>query len=532
MKKLNLKWVTESIGNDYKKWSPGDVVLISAQTGTGKTWFVTNVLVDHLQNHERLLYVCNRTNLKRQLKSDLLVKYGKKVPENYEELDGITQIHNITITSYQAISSTYLDEIYLDNGTKCDFDLYDYIVADECQYIFSDSGFNNKTRLIYEKLVYEYHPAIIKIFISATNEEIRQPILNCVEKVSQNPFNDPRIFEYSTGTDYSYVHPKYFKRIDPIINLIKNDDTDDKWVIFISNIKRDGQPILEAVGDDNCSLIQSGTKSDELTSIINEGKFNKKVLICTKALDNGINIKDQNLKHIVIMSWDRITFIQMLGRKRVEIHNADEVNIYIPTRYKKSFKCLLQKLEGKEAEVHLLGSNPNEFGRKHDNDLKNFNGMDDVFYRNKDKGEIKINHAGYFRLRKDIAFCQSMIEAFEVEGEYAFIHEQLSWLGLRDPFPESKLIEDIVLNEEIESLEKYLESIIGKQLFKEEQQELINKISLTDGRGRLQKSISLLNEYFKENNMKYIILQKLTSRILDGKKINLRYWVIDNVIYN
>lgn len=71
----------------------------------------------------------------------------------------------------------------------------------------------------------------------------------------------------------------------------------------------------------------------ELDSIINNSKFNRKVLIATKTLDNGINIKDNKVKNIVIMAWDKITFIQMLGRRRVNIEDADTVNLYIPLRY-------------------------------------------------------------------------------------------------------------------------------------------------------------------------------------------------------
>lgn len=40
-KRLNLDWVTDAVGDDYKNWRKGDVVKIKAQTGTGKTVLVT-----------------------------------------------------------------------------------------------------------------------------------------------------------------------------------------------------------------------------------------------------------------------------------------------------------------------------------------------------------------------------------------------------------------------------------------------------------------------------------------------------------
>jgi superfamily II DNA or RNA helicase len=472
-RKLNLKWVSESIGNDYKKWKPGDIVLISAQTGTGKTYFIKNELLDNLKEDERLLFVCNRTNLKRQLKRDLLTKFGEEVPETLEELDSITTIgEKVTITSYHAISDTYLDEMYSQNNAKCDFSRYDYIVLDECHFILADGSFNNKTRLAYQKLIRECHPHSVRIFISATIHEVREPILRCAEKGFGKKTT---IHEYSTGIDYSFVIPKYFKTIQPIINLIMNDKTDNKWLIFISKIEH-GNEIIKALGDEICSLIKSGTKdNEELKSIINNSRFEKKVLVCTKAMDNGINIDDPKLKHIVIMAWDQITFIQMLGRKRIDINNPDKVNLYINTRYKKSFVQKLDDLRKKEAEVNLHYLSQDDFNRKYDNDLRNFDWINDLFYRDKDSG-YKVNLAGLYRLNKDMEFAQKMINAFENDKEFAFIREQLGWLGLTDSFPKMNLIEDVILDEEVETLEKYLEKIVGQKLFSDEQQELSDLI--------------------------------------------------------
>ena len=46
-KKLNVKWVSETIGEDYKNWRAGDTYYINAQTGTGKTYFILNTLLDN-----------------------------------------------------------------------------------------------------------------------------------------------------------------------------------------------------------------------------------------------------------------------------------------------------------------------------------------------------------------------------------------------------------------------------------------------------------------------------------------------------
>ncbi|MFP5111851.1 DEAD/DEAH box helicase family protein [Bacillaceae bacterium C204] len=477
MKKLNLQWVSDSIGDDYKKWNKGDTVLIQAQTGTGKTYFIKEVLLDELDSNDRLLFISNRTNLKRQIKKDLLKKHNLTIPETLEELDGITKIEKVSITSYHAISDNNKDSMY-GSGEKWNLGNYDYIVMDEVHFLFSDSGFNNKTRFAYDELVREHFPYSIKIFISATMHEIRSPIIKRVEQLKSSGFglDNYNIHEYNTGNDYSYITAKYFNKINNIINLIKNDMSDEKWLIFISDIGRDGNRILEELGDEKCSLIKSGTNSDELTSIINDSKFNKKVLISTKAMDNGVNIDDPLLKNIVIMTWDRISFIQMLGRKRIDIDNAETVNLYIPTRYKNSFRSKLNDYYKKKKAVKLLNNDKMEFYRKFDNALKDFNGMNDIFYREFSTGEIKFNEIGCARLLGDIKFAEYMVAKFDYIGKYAFIHEQLSWLGLKDSNYDENMITEVVVNEEVDSLNKYLNSVVGEKLFNDDQQKLSDLI--------------------------------------------------------
>lgn len=537
MNKLNVKWVSDEIGEDYKKWDKGDTILIEAQTGTGKTWFIKNVLLDNIADHERVLLVCNRTNLKRQLKKDLLKKYNEPIPDALNELDEITTIADkVTITSYHAISNNIKDSMYDASVKKYDISQYDYIVFDECHFLFADGSFNNKTRFAYDELVRQYYPFSIKIFISATMYEIREPIINAVNKIKDKGFglDHAEIHEYSTDNDYSYLIPKYFKKIDSIINTIKNDTSEEKWLIFITDIKL-GNKIIEELGEEKCSLIKSGTINDELNSIINNSKFNKKVLICTKAMDNGININDSLLKNIVIMAWDRITFIQMLGRKRINIDNPDKVNLFIPTRYKKSFSSKLNVYEKKRRELDLYGKNEAEFYKKYDNDLKDFNGLNDLFYRNLITGKFEVNLIGQKRLYTDIRFFEDMIEKFVNDGKYAFIHEQLSWLGLKDDNCEENMLGDVIVNEEAISLEDYLQALTDKKLFKEEQsklKEFITKdfdsmIDKLQGRNKdREPGIKILNKLIVMCDIPYVIKSCQESKRVDGKLKKLTYWSV------
>lgn len=75
--------------------------------------------------------------------------------------------------------------------------------------------------------------------------------------------------------------------------------------------------------------IDASTKDgDTYNQIINKSRFECKVLISTSVLDNGVNIKDKELKNIILLTLDKVGNIQSLGRKRLE--NKDAVNVYIP----------------------------------------------------------------------------------------------------------------------------------------------------------------------------------------------------------
>ena len=80
MKRLNLKFVSDMVGESYKNWKPKDNVIIKAQTGTGKNYFVSNILLRDIGDKEKILYMCNRKALKTQTKIDFYNIQGLKVP--------------------------------------------------------------------------------------------------------------------------------------------------------------------------------------------------------------------------------------------------------------------------------------------------------------------------------------------------------------------------------------------------------------------------------------------------------------------
>lgn len=546
-KKLNLKWVTEVIGEDYKNWKKGDVVRVQAQTGTGKTLMVTGNdkikgLIDRMEGYQRLIYICNRVELKRQIKLDLLKKYNLEIPKinnklDIDTLDKMTRINNIVITSYHSIAYSMLANTY--NSEDNNLDMFDYIVCDEMHFMLADSSFNNHTRLAFNELITKADRNAIKIFISATMDEMVKVIEKAVED-SKNSFikkNDLKLHTYNTGIDYSYLNTKYFRHIKDIITLIKNDKTDDKWLVFVTS-KKNGQDMKNELDECNISndFITSGSKTVEAKNITSESKFNCKVLISTKALDNGVNIKDDKVKNLVVMAFDKTTFIQEIGRVRFNILNAPTINLYIRTCYKKTFTNLVDRIYNpKFQDCELYMKDRSKFDRKYHNNLSSL--ADDLFYIDNDTKDITLNKMGYVRLIKDGAFAKIMIEKFENEGEFAFIKEQLLWLGLEDTFNKDNLIEDVTKEDNIDTLKGFLKDAYSekKYFYKEKFIEDIMKIINNDenlkvlfnkisGNGNRAKGAKMFNKLFTSNkvNLDYVVCTE--KKTINGERKN--YWFV------
>ena len=105
-RKLNLKNVVDLIGEEYSEWSDGDFVIIETQTGTGKTYFIEQQLIRYL-SFSKVLFLCNRINLVRQIKKDLLAMYNMEIPSSVHKLDNKMCIRD----------RTYPMKIHVSNAT-------------------------------------------------------------------------------------------------------------------------------------------------------------------------------------------------------------------------------------------------------------------------------------------------------------------------------------------------------------------------------------------------------------------------------
>lgn len=155
-----------------------------------------------------------------------------------------------------------------------------------------------------------------------------------IERAYKTKDQTCKVYNYSP--DYSYVDPVYFENLEEIIPEIRKDIySDDKWLIFVDDEMKGsnlatrlshGEKITAAFISSRTAK-RKGNAQKVYNCIVENKSFPVKVLVATSALDCGIDIEDETVKNVVIVSDNETTFLQMLGRKRVK--SSERIRLFI-----------------------------------------------------------------------------------------------------------------------------------------------------------------------------------------------------------
>lgn len=491
-----MKKISEIITIDtINSWINGDIITISSGTGSGKSYFIKNILYALAKKeNKKILMLIHRTNCVDQFKKEII---------NNKKTD------TIDIKTYQYIESLYK------NKETFKFDDYAYIVCDEFHYFLSDASFN-KTTDISLNIILEQNNAI-RIFMSATGNYMKKYI-NSVKKM--------KTIDYELLIKYDFIkNLTFFNKKETMKSFIEEAIEKNQKAIFFIQSAKQAYDLYKKYKKHclfNCS--KSNNKfykhvdKDKINEMLVNEKFDDLILITTTCLDAGVNIIDTDVKHIFISVEDIGSLLQCLGRRRI-LNKNDKIYLYIKTINN-------QQLGGKETQLkkkiemadYLRTHTVKEYIQKYPRTNDNSNIVYDYTVAEDDKGTKKINELMYFKCKLDIGDISFM----KSYGNFGYCKYLAKILGFIAPegYYNYRLIEE---DWKHEKLEEYLDSIIDKKLFKDEQKELINEINLRDARNRQQKSIEQFNAYFEANNLKYLIIHK--------KSGSNRYWqVINNIL--
>lgn len=458
-----MKYVSDIIEEKYKEWKPGQSIFISTPTGSGKTTFVLNELVEYAAlTNKKILYLVNRKILKEQLdvayrniKRILHIKYG------------IGDYDPMTIETYQKVEASF--------GKSYEHEVYNYIIADECHYFLMDSMFNTNTHISLEWVMSSRFDSSVRVFMSATIESIKDyimkyylkkeiPIYERDTKDLSELLEDKQCLKKyvcEKNTDNISIH--IFDKIESLFADIEVNKR-SRWLIFVDN-KQYGESLIKkmvARGIDaifiDAEYQDNIEKTETVKGLTKNLRYTQKVLIATSVLDNGISILDENLQKIVIMTDSKEEVLQMLGRKRINDKSTKKIQVFLCKRDIKFFSQRLNLLKkydialehymGRRKKYHIpfpleddfyVDMNKNEINenkkRLHVKILSEIWTSSDVYEQMKKflyvnfEGILELNGLSYEQLYSRISFYEEMMEKM-TEDEFAFIKEQCKWLGV------------------------------------------------------------------------------------------------------
>lgn len=431
-KEIEEKYVSNYISKYVDTFITSFPVFISAQTGSGKNYFIENYLIKRaVKENFKILLLSNRiaTDIAQKKRISIIMNCYYELDRKYKDAGwkDVNSIGNITIMTYQS---------FLNNRFTQHYD-FKYVVVDEAHYFWSDSSFSSETEKILDRIVRDFQDSI-RIYMTASPENIYKILMDkenvtapiyresvydicisrfaceerckfeqfykwktiymcdkadaCKHKVSQDNFQT-----FIFKRNYSYIEKIIsFSDENEIIDKIKASSKSEKWLIFVDS-RFIGDKYKVRVNEtvfitaDNKSIEKEAV--DCFSNIVTDEQYKERVLITTSVLDNGINLKDSSIKNIIIYADNLESFIQMLGRVRIT-SSAQKIKVYIKDYETKTFEYRIKKYkEIVDAAEYLSIFGNEKFLYNYYNNTESFAIARRISYID-DEGNAHINNIG------------------------------------------------------------------------------------------------------------------------------------------
>ena len=476
---------------DIKAWTPGDTIIISAGTDTGKSFWVKNVLYQYAKERsKKILLLLHRRPCKDQFV--LEVEEAKK-----------TDV--ITIITYQHLEQ---------NKSLLNLANFSYIVCDEWHYFLSDAKFNANTDISFRTIM--DCKTAVKIFMSATGED--------VERYIRHEETDD-IKKYEIPLDWSFIGRLCFYHNDDSLQVFAREIiADNRKAIFFIDDKKLAYGLYKQFQDYavfNCSKTDpSGYRKyvDEgsINEILRNQRFETNLLITTRCMDAGLNIIDPDLTTIVIDNTDLGSLIQCMGRKRRQ-SNMEKITVYIKAISNQQLAGMEQLAKRDLEKAKFLKEHgPEAYLQKYNRDFdKTGIVYDDPVGDGSGRSIKKVNEMMFHKRVLEGLRCRTMMAL----GRYGYCKYLAKQFDRYDP---RNGYYDYELFNENHSLTSYLESVVDKvMLHVKDRKELVQMMDVRSN-GRQLKSINSLNDALQELGIPFCIERCPTSKVVDGNQLKYR----------
>lgn len=514
VEKIDTKWVSDGLENCFQEWTHYRPVLISAPTGRGKNHFIMKVLIPHaIETGQQVFLFSNRVALNVQQKKELLDTLSIPNIWTDEELQKQTSfvpkwqyapysqrtLGAVTVLSYQS-ALQFIQCLQPDSKIPIGGFPHDgrpgrgYAIFDEAHFFLNDALFNANTQVIFERLV----PAFAhytRIYMTATPDNI-QDIINQYENQDDRKnwmtgydLNDWKQGNYSANggqnllfykfaQDYSNYNVTFFSKMEQLYEVVRETSASkEKWLFFINDKSRQREVASDLRHEASVKVdcFDSSKKDDsKLWSKLLNGEIPQDILLTTSALDNGVNITDPALHHIALECTDKISFMQMLGRKRRKDDEIVNLYVYSPPesvikdRYKKMLELSEVINEYKAAPYQFIQYKWSSLHKRYRN-LFWINDQQKPILNNFAENELQYIMSFYGDLLFQMQKASSSTEVLDV-----YPKQVLEWLGLSQDI---HWVGDHNIEAAKDEMRQLLEKYMPSGVPKNEHEEFFNKFA-------------------------------------------------------
>lgn len=525
---------------EFSTWLGGQKILLHADTGMGKTTFITKSLLPYCKlRDKKMLILCNRRLLYRQYEATMAEIYRR-----YE-----TMCAEVAIKTYQELAQC----VQNGNTLKGMMREYDVIVADECHYFYADSDFNPVgTYVLLQALVLAAYTKTM-IFMTATMGEVKpllvetfascRRLLEISQETRHQDFSDyhfrDRVYEFHRDDGNDRFEALILPDTASICEHIAKSEK--KSIVFIDDLNKAAElkKEIEKTGTFktgeiavlSAEYLENHPRDRIVANLCLTNKVTPRVIITTSVLDNGTSVHDFDVGTVVIATDSEISLKQMLGRVRGE--EGQKIKLILYPRgvayYDKRIEQIQQKLEwlqqieskmNYQSMYSLLcdGWYGNDEYSEFLRNMVVLTRWDHEYYK-RDRMECYVTRNGekmamnQFALEKIGNLFNSYFILYkkELARPHGALFEELAWLGIREGEVEVQI--SSYLEEQKKKLMADLLTINGMDL--DELKEIKEHISRTYRKSLLadilRKSGSFATEKLSEICNKFgLVLQKET----------------------
>lgn len=497
--------------NSKNRWEPRQPVVISAQTGRGKNYFVEKCLIPYVRDlnyqHQisyKILIVSNRRALKLQIQKRL---------QNVESEEGsnriISECAEVDVITYQAL-------LYQRAHFKKTGEQYLFVICDEAHFFTSDATFNPYTEEILRLLVEYFHKSI-RIYMTATPYEVLPYIIRYEEKYCElrnKRYMRPILYHFKR--DYNYLDIRVYECWDELLGIISRSafKGQEKWLIFMDDKKRIGgmKTQLEEAGkklgfpfvtdgkENRIFTVDATSKDDaQYLSLIERESLGKNidVLISTSVLDNGVNFND--VSNIVVADMSIVKTIQMVGRARHQCSADTKKVLYLRRFDEKYVHRRIEDLMSQRSAYHdyelAYGSDEcygsrsidaeyNFLHKFYEGNQQDWERAKHLFYRDRlEPTKMKFNKIAKELVEKKLEVYNSVEDAMhrereleehekEMEGEIrrvgqTYLEFQMAWFGKE--YSDRNDVSKMSMKQQRNKLIDFLNRYVEKEIQTEEQ---------------------------------------------------------------